>query len=298
MHDLITPGDIVLILIRGSLYVLISASLALLFGIISVASFMHGDFAMLGGYIAFFLLTSLGMDPILAIVVTGAVMFLVGCTIEKALLLPLRRTSGKLWMFNTFVLTLGISQVLQNGALAIFGPIFYGVKKLWTGEVYILDVAVAMDRLAILVLSIAIIVFLWAFLKYTRVGRAILAIGMNEDAAALYGVNVNTMYTITFGISALLAGIAGVFYMVLFTTYPLMGVSYNLKAWIVVLIAGLGNIKGAIYCSFLLAFIEVIAMKNLAFGWHNVLPVIFVVLVLLFKPTGIFGTEVKGIWER
>jgi branched-chain amino acid transport system permease protein len=295
---LITPVDLVLILIRGSLYVLVSASLALLFGIISVASFMHGDLAMLGGYISYFLLVSLGLDPILALVITGVLMFLVGCTIEKALLLPLRRTSGKLWMFNTFVLTLGISQALQNGALAVFGPIFYGVKSLWAGELSILGVSVSIDRLAILILSITIIAALWAFLKYTRIGRAILATGMNEEAASLYGVNVNNIYTLTFGISALLSGVAGVFYMALFTTYPLMGVTYNLKAWIVVLIAGLGNVKGAIYCSFLLAFIEVVATKTLAAGWQNVLPVIFVVLVLLFKPTGIFGTEVKGIWEK
>jgi branched-chain amino acid transport system permease protein len=294
---LITPTDLILILIRGSLYVLVSASLALLFGIISVASFMHGDLAMLGGYISYFLLVSLGLDPILALVITGVLMFLVGCTIEKALLLPLRRTSGKLWMFNTFVLTLGISQVLQNGALAVFGPIFYG-RSLWAGEVSILGVSVSIDRLAMLVLSIVIIAALWAFLKYTRIGRAILATGMNEEAASLYGVNVNSIYTLTFGISALLSGIAGVFYMALFTTYPLMGVYYNLKAWIVVLIAGLGNVKGAIYCSFLLAFIDVVATKTLAAGWQNVLSVIFVILILLFKPTGIFGTEVRGIWEK
>ena len=285
-------------LVRGAFYILVSASLALLFGIISVASFMQGDLAMLGGYVAFFALTAAGLNPILAIVVTGGVMFLVGAFMEGSLFRPLRRISGKLWMFNTFVLTLGISLLLQNGAQAAFGSAFMGVQYLWPGTTDVLGSSISNDRLIMLFLSVAIMVFLWAFLKFTKHGRAIRAVGMNEGAVPLFGVNVNMIYMLTFGITGLLAGVGGAFYMALYTTYPLMGVTANLKAWTVVLIAGLGNVKGAVFCSFLLAFIETVATYYLASGWPNVAGVIIVILVLLFKPTGLFGTEVKGIWEK
>jgi branched-chain amino acid transport system permease protein len=289
---------IIVSLIRGSLYVFISASLALLFGIISVASFMHGDVAMLGGYLMYFALALLHLDPILAMVLTGAVMFLTGCLIEKLLLLPLRKISGKLWMFNTFVLTLGISQILQNGALIAFGPMFFGVRSLYPGEINLFGATISIDRMILLISSVTIIALLWLLLKYTKLGRAIRAIGINEEAAALFGINVNTIYMLTFGISALLAGFAGAFYMMMFTTYPMMGVTPNLKAWIVVLIAGLGNIKGAVYCSFVLSLIETLTYYTLSAGWQNVIVVVLVVLILLFKPSGLFGTEVKGIWEK
>jgi len=285
-------------LIRGSLYVLISASLALLIGMISVSSFIHGDMAMLGGYLTYFALTQLGLDPIIAIALTGTVMFFIGCIIEKSLLLPLRRISGKLWMFNTFVFTLGISQILQNGALIGFGPMFKGVKSLWPGEVNIFGTTTSLDRMVILISSITILILLWAFLKYTKLGRAVRAVGINEEAVALFGVNVNRIYMFTFGISGLLAGVAGAFYMVLFTTYPLVGVTWNQKAWIVITIAGLGNVKGAVYCSFILSLIETLAYYTLSAGWQSVIVIILVILILLFKPTGLFGTEVKGLWER
>jgi len=292
-------ADIILTsLVRGAFYVLISASLALLFGIISVASFLHGDMAMLGGYVAFFALVYLGLDPVIAVALTGGVMFLVGAFIERSLLLPLRRISGKLWMFNTFVLTLGISQILQNGTLAILGPSFHGVRSLWPGMIDVLGTSIAFDRFIMLVASVAIMVLLWAFMKFTKLGRAIRAVGINEESVPLFGVNVNMIYTFTFGLSALLAGVGGAFYMAVFTTYPLMGVTPNLKAWIVVVIAGLGNVKGAVFCAFLLALIETISSYVLSSGWPNVITVVLVVLVLLFKPSGLFGTEVRGIWEK
>jgi branched-chain amino acid transport system permease protein len=285
-------------LVRGAFYVLVSASLALLFGIISVASFMHGDMAMLGGYVAFFALTALGLNPVIAVVITGLVMFLVGAALERALLKPLRRISGKLWMFNTFVLTLGVSQIFQNGAQVAFGPEFRGVSALWPGTVTLIGVSFSFDRLIMLLGSVGLMCVLWAFLKFTKLGRAIRATGINEQAVPLFGVNVNMIYMFTFGLSGLLAGVGGAFYMALFTTYPLMGVTPNLKAWIVVLIAGLGNVKGAVICSFLLALVETISIYALTAGWQNVIGTVVVIVVLLFRPQGLFGTEVKGIWEK
>jgi len=139
---------------------------------------------------------------------------------------------------------------------------------------------------------------LWAFLKFTRLGRAIRATGINEQAVPLFGVNVNMIYLFVFGLAGLVAAIGGSFYMALFTTYPLMGVTPNTKAWFVVLIAGLGNVKGAVICSILLSFVETLAIYGLSSGWQNVVGPVIVVLVLMFKPTGLFGTEVKGIWEK
>lgn len=285
------------ILIRAAIYILVSASLALVFGIASVASFIQGDVLMLGAYVAFFAM-SIGLNPILAIALAAATTFAFGAFFEKILLSPLRKVSGRLWIFNTFVLTLGVSQILQNGALVTFGPMFRGVRSLWEGNIGIFGVITSLDRIILLITSTSIIVILWAFLKYTRVGRAIRATGINEEAVGLFGINVKKIYMLTFGIACMLAGIAGAFYMSLFTASPTMGITPNLKAWIIVLIAGLGNVKGAIFCSLLLSFIETISYYFLSVGWQNVLIVLAVVLVLLFKPTGIFGTEVRGIWER
>jgi len=253
---------------------------------------------MVGGYVTYFVLVGLIFNPFLAIVLTAVVMFLFSAGVERALLNPLRRISGKLWMFNTFVLTLGVSQIMENGALVVWGPEFRGVEAFWPGTVDMLGVSFSYDRLILLVSSIVIMILLWAFLKFTRLGRAIRATGINEQAVPLFGVNVNMIYLFVFGLAGLVAAIGGAFYMALFTTYPLMGVAPNVKAWFVVLIAGLGNVKGAVICSILLSFVETLAIYGLSSGWQNVVGPVIVVLVLMFKPTGLFGTEVKGIWEK
>ena len=286
-------------LLRGGIYSLVAASLALLFGVMGVASFVQGDLAMLGAYIGYIIIASWGLDPLLSILVVIIVLFLFGLGIEKFLFSPLRRLSGERWVLNTFVLTLGVSIILQNSALIIAGATYRGLPCLWEGNIYLFGFSLALDRLLILLISITAISIFWAFLQKTKLGRAIRATSINEKAATIYGVNVNYIYLITVGISCMLAGVAGVLLIPILTIYPTVGTLPLQRAWVITIISGLGNVKGSIYCSFLVGIIETIAYYALSAGWQNVVLFFAVTLVLMLKPSGLFGKkEVKGVWEK
>jgi branched-chain amino acid transport system permease protein len=285
-------------LLRGGIYALMAASLALLFGVMGVASFVQGDLAMLGAYIGYIIISSLGLDPLLSILVVMVVLFLVGCGIEKSLFSPLRRLTGERWVLNTFVLTLGLSIILQNSVLIVAGPAYRGLPYLWEGSISLFGSTFSLDRLVILLISVMVISVFWAFLQKTKLGRAIRATSMNERAAAIHGINVNIIYVITVGLSCMLAGVAGVLLIPILTVYPTVGTLPLQRAWVITVISGLGNIKGSIYCSFLLGIIETIAYFTLSAGWQSVILFLAVVLVLLLRPSGLFRKEVKGIWEK
>jgi branched-chain amino acid transport system permease protein len=274
---------------------LLTSGLSLLFGIASIASFMHGEMATIGGYVLLFLLLTLSVDPMLTIICSMAIMFFIGILFGTFFFKRLRKRIGKGWISDTFIITLGLSQILVNGMLIVFGSSYQGVKYLYPGSVTILDVPISTDRALLIVFSISILVLLWLFLKYHRVGRAIRAVGINEEVGPVLGIDVDRIYLLVIGISTMLAGIAGGFYMALYTVYPTMGGGPNLKSWVIVIFGGLGNIKGALICSIILASIETLAYYYVSGGWQDVVSFAVLLAVILIRPYGLFGKGGRDI---
>jgi len=285
---------------RGAIYALMALGLALIFGILNIPSFAQGEFYMVGTYFGWVGLSILGLGPFVALLIAAFATSLVGICCEKILFAPLRRFAGEEWLVNVFVLTLGLSLVLQNVALVTAGPLYYGAPYFWgPGTADLFGFRISYDRLMIAVLATTTIVIFWVFLKRTRLGRTIRAVAQNADAASLTGVNLGRIYTITFGVGCMLSGVAGALMVAILPAYPTMGIIPLYKGWFVVIVAGLGTIGGCISIALLLGVLEAVGLLVASEGWQSFLYIIIICILLIFKPFGVFGKrEVRGIWEK
>jgi branched-chain amino acid transport system permease protein len=267
-------------LVRGSMYALMGVGLALIFGILGIVNFAHGELFMLGTYAMFFCVAVLGLP------------FIVGVAVAAARLIePLRRRAGRDWLIDSFVLTIGLMVILQNLALLTFGSTRRGVATLLPGSFEIGPAVITYERLMILVLSTFLVLALGAFVKFTALGKAIRATAQHPEAAQTLGIDTPRIYTISFGIGAALAGAAGALLISIFPAFPTVGYQPSLKAFAVVILGGLGNVTGAIAGGLLLGVVEAYAVFFLSAGWQNVLTPIIIILVLLLRPQGLFTRQ-------
>lgn len=286
-------------LIRGSLYALIAAGIALIFGVANCSSFINGDLAMLGGYVGFFL-TAAGINPIIALVGAASSLFVVGMFIEKSTVSPLRKRGeyGR-WVLNTLIVSMGTSVVLQNAALILFGATFRGGTFIMLpGSITFLGVTLSADRIITFILSLVIISVFIVFLRYAKLGRALRCVSADEEGAELVGINRDRMYTLAFGLSSAISGIGGFLLIPIFALYPTVGSTTILVGWVILIMGGVGNVKGAIVCSLILGLVQSFAIYLLGSGWQNVILFVMVMAILIVKPSGLFGMGVKGIWEK
>lgn len=274
--------------VRGSMYALMAVGLSLIFGILGVVNFAHGELFMIGSYVMFLFVGYLGLPVPAGIVASAVVLFLVGMLIERALIDPLRRRSGRGWLLDAFVLTIGLTVILQNLALELVGSRRQGLVELIPGSIDIMGLPLSYDRLLILSATVAIIAGIWVFVRYSSLGKAIRATAQDADAARTLGIDVRQIYTITFGIGAALAGVAGALLITIFPAYPTVGMVPVMKSFAVVVLGGLGNIPGAIVGGLLLGVIEAFAVFFLAAGWQHVLTAGLVILILIVRPQGLF----------
>ncbi len=293
LFDLLASG-----LVRGGIYALMAVGLALVFGVMNIAQFAHGEFYMIGAYASFFGASVLGLHPILAMLFATAVGFVAGAIVERAAFLPLRRRSEE-WVMNAFLVTVGLSFVLQNGALFVLGPNYRGVTQYFDGSIPTFGgMSISYDRVAAFVFAIIAIGLLWLFLQRTATGRAIRAVAQDERGAMLVGISLSRIHVLTFGLSTALAALAGAALLSLTQAYPSVGYRPLIESWFVVMLVGLGNIEGSIIGGFLVGMLESLSYYYVGANWQPVVTVVVLILVLLLKPSGLFGSEVKGVWER
>lgn len=286
-------------ILRGGLYALMAGGLALLFGVMNICNFAHGELFVIGAYIAYFAYVVFGLPPLLAIVVAAADSFIIGAALEKLLILPLRRRSKSEWIMNTFLLTSGLSVVLQNTAQSIWGVRYRGITQYWPGSIQITPtMGVAVDRAVAFLIAVLGIVGFWLFLRRTSIGRAIRAVSQNEVGAMLVGIDLDRIHTLTFALGSLLAGLGGASMLSLIPAYPFAGAKPNITSWFVVTVVGLGNVGGAIVGGFIVGLVESFAFFYLGSGWQDVFSLGIIILILIIKPSGLFGSEVKGVLER
>jgi branched-chain amino acid transport system permease protein len=244
---------------------------------------------MIGCYIMYFVTAMLGLPFPLGILASGVGLLIVGVILEKGLISTLRKKAGREWLMDSFVLTIGLMVIFQNLALIIFGSIQRGIPNLVPGQIVLGDVVFIYDHLVILGLALLTVGLLWYFIKYTSMGKAIRATSQHSEAAQTLGIDVNRIYAIAFGISAALAGISGALLITLFPANPHAGTAPVLKSFVVVILGGLGNIKGAVAAGILVGLLETYALFFLAGGWQNVIVFSIVIAVLVFKPAGLFA---------
>jgi branched-chain amino acid transport system permease protein len=273
-------GILITGLVRGGLYALMAVGLALMFGVMNIANFAHGEAYMLGAYVGFFAYVDFGLSPILAIGVAAVASLAFGFVADKLLFYSLRRTTRGDWLMNSFLVALGLSFVIKNGAQAVWGAQFHGISQFWEGSLQILPgVSIAYDRAIALGIALVSILGLWVFMRRTELGRAIRAVSQNERGALLMGIDLNRIYSITCSLSFMLAGLAGAAMLSILPAYPSVG--------------------GSILGGFLVGLLETVTYYYLGGGWQDVVSLCILILILIFKPSGIFGTtEVKGKLER
>jgi branched-chain amino acid transport system permease protein len=277
---------------RGAMYGLMGAGLALIFGIVRVINMAHGELFMLGAYTMYFATAALGLPAPLGIVLASATMFVFGMALERSMIAPLRTRLGSRWLIDGYVLTIGVMVVLQNLALICFGPRERGLATLWPGRTEIGDIVISNERIVILIGAVAATAALGLFLSRTAIGRAIRATAEHPDAAQVMGIDINFMYAIAFGLGSALAGAVGALLLSIYPAYPTVGGDILLKAFVVVIVGGLGSVWGAMLAGPLLGVIEAYATAFAPGGWQNTITSLLVIIVLVARPQGLFSQQV------
>jgi branched-chain amino acid transport system permease protein len=307
------PYVIVNAIVTGAIYSLMAMGLALVFGVMNIPMFAHGEFFMVGTLVAYYIFTPLNkylvenpnslakailpLSVMFAAAVVGAI---VGIIVEITVFKQLRKRSREEWVLNTFLITLGLSILLINCHQLIFGANLKGIVQYWDFPPFnIFDVYVSVDRIVCLLIALSCMASLGIFMKYTRTGQAIRAVSQDEAGAHLIGVNPNNIYVLTLSLSCAIAALAGASVLFMYPSFPMVGFQPLYMSWFVVIIVGLGNISGCLIGGFIVAFIQVLTTSYIGEGWDFVLPAILICLVLVVKPSGIFGTGVKfSVHER
>lgn len=276
-------------LVLGCMYASVASGLTLIWGTMKMINFAHGEFYMLGGYIMYFAMTSFGIPAFYSIFLAVLIVFALGILIERICLHPLLDKPG--WDISAFVATLGVGIFFQNFALKVWGERFKSVPYFITGTLEVFGVRMAYQRIFIFVVTAGVMLGFWVYLKKARFGLGLRATAQDRDEATILGINAKRIYTITFGISCALASLAAVLLAPIFLINPWMGSVPLIKGFITVVLGGLGSFEGAILGGILLGTVESISVIIFSSEWKDVVAFIILILVLWFKPSGLFGTK-------
>ncbi len=270
----------------GSTYAMIALGYTMVYGIAKMLNFAHGDVIMVGGYMIFLTMASIG-NPILGLLAAVAFCVLLGITIEKVAYKPLRGASP----LAVLITAIGVSYLLQSTAQIIFGSAPKMVMIADFGNIEIAGLKIHSYVLITLVCSIIIMAALSIFVKYTKTGRAMIAVSEDRGAAQLMGINVNAIITITFAIGSGLAAFAGFFMLMKSPSLSnTLGAMPGIKAFTAAVIGGIGSIPGAMVGGILMGIVEAISFKIPAIApYTDAIEFLILIVILLVRPSGILG---------
>lgn len=269
----------------GGIYALISIGLTLIFGVIKVINFAHGEFLMLAMYFAYWMWHYWGVDPYASVIVLAALLFLIGAATQRGIIQPLLRSPASMQIFAT----VGLSITLQNVALFLWKADYRTIQTAYqASKITIGELAIGYPRLVAFVGATAMTIIIFWFLKNTFTGRAIRAIAQDRMAAMLVGVNQKRMYMLAFGLGSACVGVAGGLLMPIYYVFPTVGTYFSLTAFVVVVLGGMGDIRGAWIGGIIIGLVEAISGFYVPALKEAVYFAIFI-LILLFRPSGILG---------
>ena len=277
----------------GSVYAIIALGYTMVYGIAKMLNFAHGDIIMIGSYVVFVTVSSMGIPPVLGVLLAVAACTLLGVVIERVAYKPLRSASP----LAVLITAIGVSYLLQNVALLIFGAdtkSFTSVVKIPALKLAGGQLNITGETIATILSCIVIMVCLMAFINRTRAGQAMLAVSEDKGAATLMGINVNGTIALTFAIGSALAAIAGV---LLCSAYPSLtpytGSMPGIKAFVAAVFGGIGSIPGAFIGGVLLGVIEILSKAYISSQLSDAIVFSVLIIVLLVKPTGILGKKIS-----
>ncbi|AGK52485.1 branched-chain amino acid ABC transporter permease [Bacillus sp. 1NLA3E] len=276
----------------GSIYALIALGYTMVYGIVKLINFAHGDVFMVGAFIGFYSITILHLSFFPALLLTMAACAIFGVLIEKIAYKPLRNATR----IAALITAIGVSLLIEYGTIYLRGaqPEAYPGDVLPTKNIDIFGVSINGQSLFILGISIALMILLQFVVHKTKIGKAMRAVSYDSEAAQLMGIDVNKTISATFAIGSALAGAAGV----IFGTYyikiePLMGVIPGLKAFVAAVLGGIGSIPGAMVGGLVLGTIESLVSALGYSLWRDGVAFIVLILILIFRPSGLFGKNVR-----
>ena len=273
-------------LLLGGIYALLSIGLTLIFGVLEVINFAHGEFLMISMYMTYWLFQAYGVDPYLSLVIIVPVFFLFGLFIQRLIIRPLLNDPP----LNQIFATIGLGLVFQNLALLFFKADFRAVKPSYSNANILLgELIVSLPRLIAFSVAIGIIAALFLFLKKTFTGKAIRAVAQQRRAAMLMGINVYRTYGIAFGLGIACVGAAGAVLMPLFFVFPTVGSLFVLIAFVVVILGGYNSLTGTLFAGLIIGVIEGFSGFFISPHLKEVVYFIMFIFILIFKPTGLMG---------
>ena len=270
----------------GGVYALIGIGLTIIFGVMRVINFAHGDLLMLGMYGTYGLFTLFHIDPFVSIVVTIPLMFLFGALLQKVFI---NRILGALPQ-NQILLTIGLGLIMSNVMMLAFTSDYKILTTTYSSSsVSLFGISISTPLVISFAITCAITAALYWFLLKTDTGQAIRATAQDREAARLMGINVKRMSIIAFGLGASLAGTAGALISPTYYIYPQVGSAFTLKAFVITVLGGMGSIVGATLGGVLIGVAESMGGVYIGSGWKEVVVFVLFLLVLLFKPSGLLG---------
>lgn len=288
-------------LVIGTLYALMALGLSLIFGVLKLVNFAHGESLMVGGYIYYFFGTSflvkiLGVPLPIALAGMIPFVFLFGVLVERIFLRPAFARDIARFEEYVILVTFALSIFIQNLALPLFGPYNRQAPAIFKGRVQVGDLIIAGDRITGAVIAFIIIIALMIFLYRTFLGKGLRAVAQNASAASIVGISVPRMRTLAFGIGVTLAGIAGALIGPIFLVYPGMGTPFAVKAFVIVVLGGMGSVPGTIIGAYLLSIVESFGSVFLldpsrSLAYKDAYGLLLLIIILLFRPQGIFGEK-------
>ena len=270
----------------GGVYALIGIGLTIIFGVMRVINFAHGDLLMLGMYATWLVFTKLGIDPFVSIVITAPLLFLFGAFLQRVFI---NRVLNALPQ-NQILLTIGLGLVMSNSVMLAFTSDYRILTTSYSSSSFhVGGISVSQPLLYAFLITAAITAALYWFLMSTDTGQAIRATAQDRDAAQLMGINVRAMSVLAFGLGSALAATAGALISPTYYIFPQVGSTFTLKAFVIVVLGGMGSVIGATLGGLIIGVTESLAAVYIATGLKELVVFVLFLALLLFKPAGLLG---------
>lgn len=281
-------------ILMGSIYGLTALGLTIIFGVLKVINFAHGSLLMVGMYVALWVVSFSGLHPYLALIVVVPVMYFFGYYLQDVIIKPIFKAEKDVREpITVIVVTTGIWYILDNLTLLIFGPQYRNLpdNPLKGKMLEIGDMMISVPKLWGFIAAVSTAAAVYWYFQKTRTGRAIRATSLDREAASLMGINQYKIYNVAFGIGTATAGIAAVTLVPFYNIFPTVGVLFDIKGFIIVVLGGLGSMGGAILGGIIIGMIESIAPQFMTATWTEAIVYGLFLVVLFVKPSGLFGVK-------
>jgi branched-chain amino acid transport system permease protein len=275
-------------ILLGGLYACVAIGFSLIWGVTNLINLAHGSMIIIGAYVTWLLWTRFGIDPFLLVPVAGAALFAFGYVLYRLLLHRVATTS----LFMTLILTFGLDRVLVNINLELFSANVRAITLPYAGSALeIGDIRLPYIRIAVFGVALLLTFLLHLFMNHTRTGDSIRATAQNVRAAKALGIDTRQVYSVTFALGAAMAGAAGALIAMVYSFTPVTGDSLTMKAFVIVVLGGLGSMHGAIIAGIVLGVAENVVSGLIAPGYRDAVSFILLLAILVLRPRGLFGNR-------